>query len=134
MVRRTAGSNGRRHGRPASATWLGGCRAGFASGSGVLVNIVKGQEAERFYGRVQQGRLSIGVLQTSDGYVGGSWARGAPAQPIEDDMAQRNTIIAAFQAAAKASALVGKSLHKKGDSKSSRFYAQQARLLREQID
>jgi hypothetical protein len=115
-------------------TWLGSCHKGFADGNGILVNVVEGQEPERFYGRVQQGRLRVGVLQTSDGYVAGSWAHGAIAQPSEDDIAQRNLIITAFRAAANASTAVSKSFERKGDSKSSRFYAKQARLLREQMD
>jgi hypothetical protein len=115
-------------------TWLGRCRGGFADGSGVLLNAVEGQQAERFYGRLQQGRLNVGVLQTAQGYIAGTWAGGVLAEKLADDMAQRNAIVAAFQAAAEASTSVSKSFAKKGDVKASRFYAKQARSLREQMD
>jgi hypothetical protein len=49
-------------------------------------------------------------------------------------MAQRNALIVAFQAAADASTSVSKAFAKKGDVKTSRFYAKQARSLRDQMD
>jgi len=117
-----------------SVSWQGRCRDGFAEGIGVLLNAVEGQEAERFYGRLHQGRLNVGVLQTGQGYIAGTWAGGTVAEKLADDMAQRNAIIAAFRAAADASTSVSKSLVKKGDGKASRFYAKQARSLRDQMD
>jgi hypothetical protein len=115
-------------------TWLGGCQNGFAEGSGVLVNVVDGVEPERFYGRLDKGSPSIGVLQTDSGFVPGRWNGGAIAAPLPDDVAQRNVILEAFRAAASAATAVGKSFDKNSDTKASGFYATQARLLREQMD
>jgi thioredoxin reductase len=78
--------------------------------------------------------LNVGVLQTGQGNIPGTWAGGVVAEKLADDMAQRNAIIVAFQAAADASTSVSKSFAKKGDVKASRFYAKQARSLRDQMD
>jgi hypothetical protein len=137
--RRSDGQPGCRIERPAvwttgSVSWLGNCRDGFADGSGVILNEVEGGEPERFYGRVERGHPSIGVLQTAGGYMAGTWAQGTRAMALADDVAQRNVLISAFQAAASAATLVSQSFAKKSDAKSSRFYAQQAKLLRHQMD
>jgi hypothetical protein len=139
--RRTAGRPGCRFERPGvwpvgsgSVSWIGGCRNGFADGSGVILEVVEGAEPERFYGRVRDGYLSVGVLQTPSGFMAGAWANGALANTLADDVAQRNTVIAAFRAAAKAATSLSKSFTKKADANSSRFYAKQAELLREQMD
>ena len=115
-------------------SWIGRCRNGFADGSGVILEVVEGAEPERFYGRVQGGYLSVGVLQTPSGFMAGTWANGALADTLADDVAQRNTVIAAFEAAANAATSVSKSFAKKGDAKASQYYAEQAKLLREQMD
>jgi hypothetical protein len=115
-------------------SWLGSCRGGFANGSGVIVNEVEGMEPERFYGRVQNGYLRVGVLHTTGGYVAGNWANGAVAPAQADDVAQRNVTIAAFKAAAAAASAASKSAAQKADARSSRFYADQARVLRDQMD
>ena len=117
-----------------NVSWLGRCHSGFADGDGVLLNVVEGREAEHFYGRLHQGRLNVGVLQTGQGYIAGTWVHGAVAEKLADDMAERNALIAAFHAAADASTSVSKSFAKKGDAKTSRFYAKQARSLRGQMD
>ena len=135
---RTDGAPDCRFQRPAAWTggqvsWLGACREGFAQGSGVLLDAVQGEEPERFYGLLEEGRLKLGVLQTGGGYVAGHWDQGAPAAELPDDVAQRNTVLDAFRAGAGAATSVSKSFAKK-DAKSSRFYAKQARLLREQMD
>jgi hypothetical protein len=115
-------------------SWLGGCHEGFAHGSGVIVNEVEGLEPDRFYGRVEDGHPSVGVLQSNGGYRAGTWVRGALAEPLADDVAQRNVVIGAFQAAATAATAVSELFAKKADAKSSRFYATQTRLLRDQMD
>jgi hypothetical protein len=136
---RSEGQPGCRFERPkvwtsGNISWLGRCRGGFADGSGVLLNVVDGQEAERFYGRLHQGRVNVGVLQTGQGYIAGTWAGGAIVEKLADDMAQRNAIIAAFHAAVDASTSVSKAFAKKGDAKASLFYSKQARSLRDQMD
>ncbi len=115
-------------------TWLGGCQQGFADGNGVLINAVAGAEPERFYGRLERGSPSIGVLQTDSGFLAGRWARGTVAAALTDDVAQRNVMLDAFQVAAAAATGVSQSFAEKKDGESSSYYAKQARLLREQMD
>jgi len=114
-------------------TWLGRCQKGFAEGPGVIVNEVEGLEPQRFYGRLVQGSLSIGVLDTAGGFMAGRWANGVLAPDLPDGLAARNVVIEAFEVGAAAAIAVSKSLAKK-DAKASRFYTQQARNLREQMD
>ncbi len=91
-----------------------------------------GVEPRRFYGRVEDGHPSLGVLESYGGYKAGAWVRGAPAAPLDDGLAQRNVVIHAFDAAAAAATAVSQSFAKKRDAKSSSFYATQARRLRDQ--
>jgi hypothetical protein len=136
---RTDGKPDCRFERPASwaagqVEWLGGCRHGFAEGNGVIVDVVEGAEPERFYGRLDGGSPSVGVLQTESGFVAGRWAHGALAEPLPEDVAQRNVLLDAFRIAAEAASAVSKSLAKNGDTEKSGFYARQAHALGEQMD
>ncbi len=137
--RRTAGQPGCRFERPevwaaGTVSWIGNCRNGFADDSGVIVMVVKDAEPERFYGHVQDGHLRVGVLQSPNGFMAGTWVNGALAAALADDVAQRNALIAAFRVAANAATSASNSLAKKGDATASRYYAKQAKLLHEQID
>jgi hypothetical protein len=136
---RSDGQAGCRFQRPeiwagGNVAWLGDCQNGFAEGSGVIVNVVEGAEAERFYGHLDSGSPSVGVLQTDSGFMAGRWKHGAIAEPLRDDVAQRNVTLDAFRVAASAATAVSKSFAKKADAESSSFYARQARVLREQMD
>ena len=114
-------------------TWLGRCQTGFAKGDGVLVNVIEGAEPERFYGRLEHGSPSVGVLQADGGFLAGRWRNGVVAAPLADDVAQRNVVIGAFRVASSASSAVSDSFREK-DATSNAFYAEQARLLRDQMD
>jgi len=114
--------------------WLGGCRQGFADGSGVIVNTGEGAEPERFYGRLEGGSPSIGVVHTAGGFVAGRWRNGSLGAALPDDMAQRNVLIEAFRVAADAATATSKLLLDKGDGAGSSFYSTQARLLGDQMD
>lgn len=114
--------------------WLGGCRQGLAEGSGVIVNRVEGAEPERFYGQLESGAPSIGVLHTAGGFMAGRWHDGALVAALPDDMAHRNVLIEAFRVAADAATATSKLLADKGDAAASSFYARQARTLSDQID
>jgi hypothetical protein len=118
-------------------SWLGSCRNGYAQGNGVIVREFDqdlGLEPKHFYGRLQDGYLSVGVLEGPGGYRAGTWVRGALAPALPDDMAQRNVQINAFDVAAAAATAVSESFANQGDAKSSRFYSDKARQLAEQID
>jgi hypothetical protein len=114
-------------------TWLGSCRKGFAEGRGVIVNTAEGLEPMHFYGRLVQGSLDLGVLDTTGGFIAGRWEKGVLAAPLPDYLAESNSVIEAFEVGAAAATAVSKSLAKR-DAKLSSFYAQQARNLREQMD
>jgi hypothetical protein len=136
---RSEGQPGCRFQRPevwaaGQVTWLGDCQNGFADGSGVLINAVEGAEPERFYGQLDSGFQTIGVLQTENGFIAGRWNHGTVVPALPDDVAQRNVLIDAFRAGANAATVVSKAFAKKSDAKASSFYARQARLLREQMD
>jgi len=96
--------------------------------------VFEGGEPERFYGRLDSGAPNIGVLQTYGGFMAGRWNHGSVVADLPDDMAQRNVVIDAFREAANAAAAASKSFAKKGDADASRFYATQARQLRDQMD
>ncbi|HVZ37469.1 MAG TPA: hypothetical protein VG963_33845, partial [Polyangiaceae bacterium] len=79
---RSEGQPGCRFQRPevwagGKVAWLGPCQNGFAEGRGVLVNVVEGAEPERFYGQMDSGFQTIGVLQTESGFIAGHWNHGA---------------------------------------------------------
>jgi hypothetical protein len=99
-----------------------------------MVNAVEGAEPERFYGQLDKGAPSIGVLQTDSGFIAGRWHGGTVAEALPDDVAQRNVLIEAFRVAADAATAVSQSLAKKADAEASSFYATQARRLRDQMD
>jgi hypothetical protein len=73
------------------------------------------------------------VLQTEGGFLAGRWANGNLAEALTDGLAQRNTVLEAFEVAAAAATAVSKSFAR-NDAETNRFYAKQARLLREQMD
>ena len=114
--------------------WFGDCQKGFADGSGVIVNVVEGAQSERFYGRLDEGSPSIGVLQTENGFVAGRWEDGSIVAPLPDDVSQRNVMIEAFRKGSSGAAAASKFFTKNSDAEASRFYAAQARLLDEQMD
>jgi hypothetical protein len=99
----------------------------------VIVNEAEDMETQRFYGRLVQGSLSIGVLDVGGGFMAGRWENGVLAAPLPDDVAERNIAIKAFDVGAAAATAVSKSLAKK-DAKASTFYAERARALQEQMD
>jgi hypothetical protein len=100
----------------------------------VIVNVVEGAEPERFYGHLEHGSPSIGVLQTDSGFVAGRWNGGTVAPALPDDVAHRNVVIDAFRMGASAAADASRAFAAKADPEASSFYARQARLLRDQMD
>ena len=70
---------------------------------------MEGAEPERFWGRLDNGSPSMGVLQTDGGFMAGRWNGGTVAAPLPDDMAQRNVTIDAFRVAASAATAVSMS-------------------------
>jgi hypothetical protein len=112
-----------------TVTWLGSCKKGFAEGRGVLVLTAEGRELQRFYGRLERGFLKIGLIDSDNGCMPGSWENGAIVEDAPETVAART--IEAFDVAAAAATALSKSLAKK-DPKASRFHAERARIFREQ--
>lgn len=115
-------------------SWLGKCESGYAHGSGVLRNMIDGAQTELFLGRVEQGYLRNGVLQTNGGYIAGRWKDGVVIEDDADDQAKRNAMLAAFEEAAKSADATSRTMARQSNAASSRFYAQLANRLRMQMD
>ena len=96
--------------------------------------MIDGAPTELFLGRVEKGYLRSGVLQTDGGYVAGPWKDGVVIEDGADDQAKRNAILAAFEEAAKAADATSRTMARKSNAASSRFYAQLANRLRAQMD
>ncbi len=109
--------------------WTGACVGNLAHGSGVLKGLSEGKVQELFYGRVKQGILDIGVIETDRGYLAGRFADGKPVQN-ED----RQTYIRAFREAADGANQASEYYRQKGNAASANYYAQKAKTLDQQMD
>jgi hypothetical protein len=82
-----------------------------------------------FYGETSLGQLSVGVIDTGDGYMPGRFSAGAP---IERE--DRNEIIRAFRVASRAALTASERFREKGDAACARRYAGKADHLANQMD
>ena len=109
--------------------WEGQCQAGKAHGQGVLRAYKKGAKTLLFFGNLVQGELSLGVIDTSEGYIAGQFSHGK----LVDDV-ERNVIIGAFRSASAAAKANSQRLKQEGNKKSAAFYLKKARELEQQMD
>ncbi len=109
--------------------WTGACIDGLADGSGVLKGFSNGKVREFYYGRVKQGLLDLGVVETSEGYVAGRFKEGKAA-----DEGDRQTYILAFREAVAAAKQASEFYRRKGNSASAKYYANKATTLDQQMD
>jgi hypothetical protein len=112
-----------------SLRWEGGCAAGLSDGKGALVATAKGKVARIFFGSMRAGELTIGVIDTPDGFVAGKFQHG---KVIDTD--QRSEIIRSFQEATAAATSVSEHFKGIGKAASAKFYAEKAKTLNEQMD
>ncbi len=113
-----------------SARWDGACQADLAHGLGVLKE-QRGATVQRiFFGRADQGELSLGVMELpNEGFVAGRFRQGQ-VLPTDD----RPTLIKAFDEAAQAATAAADRFEKAGNAASAKFYRAKAKTLREQMD
>lgn len=115
--------------------WHGPCLNGAAQGLGV-VRYLKGSKVDSvFYGNVIAGAWEIGVHDTQDGYVAGRFENNKLVSVNDDTgMEGRNTIIKAFETAAKAALQLSQEFERGGNKASAKYYKAEAKKLSEQMD
>lgn len=129
-----AGAPGCRFERPAGWTettlrWTGDCAGGHAQGLGVL-RAYSGTLASRlFFGRLQGGRLDIGVVELPEGYQAGRFDAGQLQRSDE-----RSVVLQAFEQAQAAARAAAARFRQAGNEASARFYDDKARQLGQQMD
>lgn len=115
--------------------WIGACPSGKADGLGVLRRRDGAEAGEVFYGELKDGVPVLGVTDTARGNLGGliagRWKDGDLATG-EDSVWQDNTD--AFTAASKAAQAASAVFKAQNNEASARYYAQQAKMLDEQMD
>lgn len=121
---------------PAGPTyWIGACPGGKADGLGVLRRRDGADAGEVFYGELKDGVPVIGVIDTArgnqGGLIAGRWKDGDLATN-EDNAWQDNAD--AFTAASRAAQAASAVFKAQKNEASARYYAQQAKMLDEQMD
>jgi hypothetical protein len=109
--------------------WTGTCATGAADGSGVLRAFRDGKLLESYYGKLKEGVLVIGVVESNEGYVAGRFSDG---KPVKDD--DRRTYILAFREAAGAANWASEFYRQRGNTASARYYLAKAKSLNQQMD
>ena len=110
-------------------SWEGACREGKAYGEGVLRGYKKGGNTLIFFGAIENGELSLGVIEEPNGYIAGKFNEG---KLISDS--DRDTIVAAFRKASAAARTFSEKLKVNGNKQSSEFYLKKADELDQQMD
>ncbi|MEQ1636218.1 MAG: hypothetical protein ABL903_05965 [Methylococcales bacterium] len=110
-------------------TWHGQCQGGKAHGLGVLRAYRKEANTLLFLGTLEQGELSLGVIDGVEGYIAGQFAQGKLLPEVE-----RNVIISAFRNASAAAKAYSQRLKQSGNVRSAEFYLKKAQELERQMD
>jgi hypothetical protein len=108
--------------------WAGSCTDGIANGEGVLRAYRDGKVVQTFYGRMASGHLALGAIETESGFIAGRFSKG---RRLESDDPQ--VFIDAFRAAGRAAEQASASFRRQGNAASAKFYADKAKLLRDQM-
>lgn len=110
--------------------WDGDCTGGLANGLGVLKE-QQGTTVQRsFFGRVDNGELSLGVIDTPEqGFSAGHFAEGRVQSSDE-----RQVYIDAFKVAAQAAGAVAARFEQAGNSASGQFYRGKEQAFQQQLD
>ncbi|MBK0027149.1 hypothetical protein IAE57_13330 [Stenotrophomonas sp. S48] len=120
---------------PGPFYWIGACPGGKADGRGVLRRRNGAEAGEVFYGELKDGVPVIGVIDTArgkqGGLIAGRWKDG-DLTTGEDSVWQDNAN--AFTAARKAAQAASAVFKAQNNEASARYYAQQAKMLDEQVD
>lgn len=102
--------------------WIGGCKNARAEGYGALNRFENDEIVETFYGRVEGGSLSLGVIEGKTGAIAGRFKNGTPERDDGDDT-EKN----AYEAASRAARELADLYARKGDKVSAQSYKDQAR-------
>jgi len=113
-----------------SLRWDGDCSNGLATGLGVLKE-QQGTTVQRsFFGRVENGELALGVIDTPEqGFSAGHFAQGRVQASDE-----RQVYIDAFNVAAQAAGAAATRFEQAGNNASAQFYRQKEQAFHEQLD
>jgi hypothetical protein len=113
--------------------WEGECADGRAHGNGVLRAYPSAGSADKsvliFFGTLERGEPTLGVIDTPDGYIAGALKAGKVVANGD-----RNLLIRAFQRAAEAATFVSTRFKTAGNEGSAAFYAKKAHSLLQQMD
>jgi hypothetical protein len=111
-------------------SWSGACARGLAQGSGALRAYAEGHVVRSFFGTMEDGRPLLGVVEVPDeGFIAGRFETG---QRVDDG--ERNTLIEAFEVAARAAHELAAVYRKAGNRGSARYYEAKAKQLASQLD
>lgn len=112
-----------------SIRWFGPCPGGAADGLGVLRSYLNGKPGPAFYGRMAKGALDVGVVEDEGGFAAGKFVGGEPQQGGD-----RQTLIKAFDIAAKAARAAAAQFRAENNAGSANLYEAKAKQLERQMD
>jgi hypothetical protein len=115
--------------QPYTANWTGPCVGGVADGLGVLRVYDHSQAVAAFYGRMHEGKMVMGVIESANGYLAGRFNDSTLAK--SDD---RDIFIAAFRDASAAADAASEVFKSQGNAASARYYRDKAKQLEAQMD
>jgi hypothetical protein len=111
-------------------SWSGACANHLAQGSGAVRAYARGRIVRSYFGTMQAGQPLLGVVEVPDeGFIAGRFEAG---QRLDDS--ERNTLIEAFEAAAKAARELAVVYRKAGNRGSADYYDAKAKQLASQLD
>ena len=110
--------------------WDGDCANGVATGLGVLKELQGAAVQRSFFGRVDNGELLLGVIDTPEqGFSAGRFVQGRV--QVSDE---RQVFIDAFELAAQAAGAAAARFEQAGNQASARLYRQKEQTFYEQLD
>jgi hypothetical protein len=115
--------------QPYTANWTGPCIGGVADGLGVLRVYNQSQAVAVFYGRMLEGKMVVGVIDTANGYLAG---RFNDSTLVKSD--DRETFIAGFRDASAAANAAREVFESQGNVASAKYYRDKAKQLEAQMD
>lgn len=115
--------------QPYTTNWTGSCVGEVADGLGVLRVYNHSQAIAAFYGRMREGKMAVGVIDTADGYLAGRFDDSVLVK--SDD---RDTFIAGFRDASAAANAAREAFQSKGNAASAKYYEDKAKQLDAQMD
>lgn len=117
-----------------TATWIGACDKGAASGVGTL-RVTRGSGAPAlFFGKMVAGRPFSGVMTASNGDWRPAWRFDAALKARDNPDGSRQSSIDTFRMAESGAREASRRFRAQGNTASANFYERQARRLAEALD